>query len=137
VTGPSGASKEEMRSVKGKYHAVNSTPQQFAAYLRHLTKQKDDGVMSNAKFRRSYWTAVRRFVKKNGWNPLGIVLGETGLSKAWQTVSRYGWRRLLGKPPRKRRIRGAGSSLRAGSIESSFRTRKGRGWAPPAWGRHL
>jgi len=27
-------------------------------------------------------------------------------------------------------------NLPARSIESSFRTRKGRGWAPPSWGRH-
>lgn len=24
-----------------------------------------------------------------------------------------------------------------GSVEGSFRTRKGRGWAPPSWGRHI
>ena len=112
--------------VSSGYHGSNVALQGFANCLQRLTKLRDDKVIGSTDFRHRYWAIMRRFVRKNGWHPLVNVMNEADLSKAWQTVNKYGWRRLLGKPPRKRRIRGAGNSLMAGAVFRAMKARRGK-----------
>jgi hypothetical protein len=42
----------------------------FTSFLNHITKLRNSEEINNIEFRRRYWTAVRQFVKKNGWIPL-------------------------------------------------------------------
>jgi len=98
--------ERELQTVSAKHRETNIALQEFRSRLLHLTKQRDAKVITSTDFQHRYWATVRWFVRKNGWYlPVG-VMNEADLSKAWQTVNKYGWRRLLGKPPKKRRIRG-------------------------------
>jgi hypothetical protein len=98
----------------------------FTDSLNRLAKRRDNKAITETEFRQYYWAALRRFVKKNGWNPVGAVLGKAGLSKVQHTVIKYGWRYLLGKPPRNRRIRGADNSLMPSYPRLPFRPMGGR-----------